>query len=186
MNLLYEFTSEAFDCLQKRFDGILFSSSLHVILKGSVLRPCVHRKSYGLTMAAACPLSPRDRKVSHSSFYCSEGCSRAPPLWAICALDPHFSWARTGASSRQTSIQQSKRHYVTKVRTQRKERKGLGCNLGPGLYHNTALCTEFVIQLFHIKRHLVSMSGFTETYIYIQPVCSFCLAKNRPNLHDLL
>ncbi len=68
MNLLYEFTSESFDCLQKRFDGILFSSSLHVILKGSVLRPCVHRKSYGLTMATACPLSPRDRKVSHSSF----------------------------------------------------------------------------------------------------------------------
>ncbi len=30
-------TSEGSDCLQKRFDGILFSSSLHVIPKGSVL-----------------------------------------------------------------------------------------------------------------------------------------------------
>ncbi len=35
--LLYECTSEGSDCLQKRFDGILFSSSLHVIPKGSVL-----------------------------------------------------------------------------------------------------------------------------------------------------
>ncbi len=32
-----ECTSEGSDCLQKRFDGILFSSSLHVIPKGSVL-----------------------------------------------------------------------------------------------------------------------------------------------------
>ncbi len=30
-------TSEDSDCLQKRFDGILFSSSLHVIPNGSVL-----------------------------------------------------------------------------------------------------------------------------------------------------
>ncbi len=32
-----ECTTEDSDCLQKRFDGILFSSSLHVIPKGSVL-----------------------------------------------------------------------------------------------------------------------------------------------------
>ncbi len=38
MNELYECTSEGSDCLQKRFDGILFSSSLHhVIPNGSVL-----------------------------------------------------------------------------------------------------------------------------------------------------
>ncbi len=37
MNELYECTSEGSDCLQKRFDGILFSSSLHVKPKGSVL-----------------------------------------------------------------------------------------------------------------------------------------------------
>ncbi len=37
MNSLYECTSEGSDCLQKRFDGILFSSLLHVIPKGSVL-----------------------------------------------------------------------------------------------------------------------------------------------------
>ncbi len=58
----------------------------------------VHLRFYGLTMAAAwaCPLSPRDRRVSHSSFYRSEGCSRAPPLRPLCALDPHFCRARTG------------------------------------------------------------------------------------------
>ncbi len=52
---------------------------------------------------------------------------------------------------------------------------------GSVLNQNPALSTEFVIQLFH-KRHLVSVSGFTETYIYLQPVCSFCLAKNGLNL----
>ncbi len=35
--LIYECTSEGSDCLQKRFDGILFSSSLNVIPKGGVL-----------------------------------------------------------------------------------------------------------------------------------------------------
>ncbi len=40
--------------------------------------------------------------------------------------------------------------------------------------------------VFHIKCHMLSESGFTETYIYIQPVCSFCLAKNGPNLLALL
>ncbi len=92
MNEFYECTSEGSDCLQKRFDGILFSSSLRVIPR-SVL------------------------------------------------------------------------------------------NL---LNLNTALFTEVTgnrcIQLFY-KRHPVSESGFTETYIYIQPLCSFCLAKNGPNLH---
>ncbi len=34
---LYECTSEGSYCLQKRFDGVLFSSSLHVIPKVSVL-----------------------------------------------------------------------------------------------------------------------------------------------------
>ncbi len=93
MNELYECTSEGSDCLQKRFDGILFSSSLHVIPR-SVL------------------------------------------------------------------------------------------NL---LNLNTALFTEVTgnscIQLFY-KCHPVSESGFTETYI--QPLCSFFLAKNGPNLHALL
>ncbi len=28
INYLYECTSEGYDCLQKRFDGVLFSSSL--------------------------------------------------------------------------------------------------------------------------------------------------------------
>ncbi len=46
----------------------------------------------------ACPLSPRDRG-DHSSFERSEGCSRAPPLRPLYALDPHFYRARTGASS---------------------------------------------------------------------------------------
>ncbi len=32
----------------------------------------------------------------------------------------------------------------------------------------------------------MSVSGFTDSYIYIQSVCSFCLAKNGPNLHALL
>ncbi len=36
MNELYVCTSEGSDCHQKRFDGILFSSSLHVKPKGSV------------------------------------------------------------------------------------------------------------------------------------------------------
>ncbi len=52
---------------------------------------------------------------------------------------------------------------------------------------NTALFTEVTgnscIQLFY-KRHPMSESGFTETYI--QPLGSFFLAKNGPNLHALL
>ncbi len=61
---------------------------------------------------------------------------------------------------------------------------------GSVLNRNTALLTEFtetaVIQLFRIKRHLLSDSGFTETSINIQPVCSFCLAKDGLHLHALL
>ncbi len=74
----------------------------------------VHLRSYGLTMATACVclLSPRDRRESHSL--------RAPPLWPLCALDPHFCRAALGRAPPQTSTWQSKRHYVTKVRTQRK------------------------------------------------------------------
>ncbi len=35
---------------------------------------------------------------------------------------------------------------------------------------------ETAVILLLFKRHLVSENGFTETF-YIQPVCSFCLAK---------
>ncbi len=42
-----------------------------------------------------------------------------------------------------------------------------------------------VILLLH-QCHLLSVSGFTDTYIYIQSVCSFCLDKNGPNFHALL
>ncbi len=50
---------------------------------------------YGLTMAAACacPLSPRDRSVSRSSLYRSEGCSLT--LCPLCALDTHFCRVRS-------------------------------------------------------------------------------------------
>ncbi len=51
---------------------------------------------------------------------------------------------------------------------------------GSVLNRNTALSTEF------IKRHLLTVSGFTETFIYLQPVCTFCLAKNGPHLHAQL
>ncbi len=75
----------------------------------------VHLRSYGLIMAAACscqcPLSPRDRRVSHSSFLRSEGSSQAAIMRPRSALLP---------SPQQTSTRQSKRHYVTKVQTQRK------------------------------------------------------------------
>ncbi len=73
----------------------------------------VHLRSYELTMVAtcACPLSPRDRRV--------------------CPI-PHFS-VQKGARERQ-----SKRHYVTKVWTQRKTCEGLGCHLGQGLKSNTS------------------------------------------------
>ncbi len=37
MNSYYECTSEGSNCLQKQFDGILFTSSLHVIPKESAL-----------------------------------------------------------------------------------------------------------------------------------------------------
>jgi len=85
----------------------------------------VHLRSYRLKMAASCvcSLRPRDRRVSHSSFKRSEGCLRARPL---CALDPYFCRARTGASSQQTSTRQSKQHYDTKVRTQRKTASASG------------------------------------------------------------
>ncbi len=45
MNELYECTSEGSDCLQKRFDGILFSTLLHVIPKVTQpTQPCgAHR-----------------------------------------------------------------------------------------------------------------------------------------------
>ncbi len=36
---------------------------------------------------------------------------------------------------------------------------------------------ETAVILLLFKRHLVSENGFTESYIHIQPVCSFCLAK---------
>ncbi len=83
MNELYECTSEGYDCLQKRFDRVLFSSWPHVIPKGRVI----------------------NRNI---------------------ALSTEFT--------------------------------GISCNLA-----------------FPYKAP--PESGFTETYIYIQPVSSFCLAK---------
>ncbi|XP_067300918.1 uncharacterized protein [Pseudorasbora parva] len=51
-----------------------------------------------MAAACACPLSPRDRRVSHLSFYISEVCLRAAPLRPLCALDAHFFRAHTGVS----------------------------------------------------------------------------------------
>ncbi len=109
---------------ERKYNGPVPNGTLHV-----------HLRSYDLTMAAACtcPLSLQDRKVSRSSFYCSEeGCSRTHPLRPLCVLDLHFCWARPGASSQQTSTRQSKRPYVTKVRTRRKTARVFGCHLGQG------------------------------------------------------
>ncbi len=107
----------------------------------------VHLRSYGLTMAAACscqcPLSPRDRRVSHSSFLRSEGSSQAPSIRTSAESTADFyptvkaalrhksadseedreglgCHLGQGPSPQQTSTRQSKQHYVTKVRTQRK------------------------------------------------------------------
>ncbi len=57
MNQLIVFTSEGSDCLQKRFDGILFSSSLHVIAKEvflieMLLCPLSSRETQGSTVQA--------------------------------------------------------------------------------------------------------------------------------------
>ncbi len=67
----------------------------------------VHLRSYGLTMAAACTclLSPRDLTETPHEYgvpfliVVFRSVLASAPFAALCALDPHFCRARTGASS---------------------------------------------------------------------------------------
>ncbi len=105
----------------------------------------VHLRSYGLTMATtcACPLSQRDRMVFHSSFQCSDGCSRAPPLRPLCTLDPHFCRARTGANSATNfypTVKAASRH---KSADSEEDREDLWCHLGQG--HTSILQSDWFV-----------------------------------------
>ncbi len=82
----------------------------------------VHLRSYGLTTAAACacPLSPRLLRCPIPDFSVQKG-ARVHPLCGRYAPS-----IRTSAklalrqALQQISTRQSKQHYITKVRTQRK------------------------------------------------------------------
>ncbi len=95
--------------------------------------PHVHLRSYGLTMGAACPLSPRDRRVSHSSLAFKRVLASAP-LAAVMrprsTLLPSPHWGKL--------------RCITCITNRTGEdRKGLGCHLGQS--HGNQWCpTSFV------------------------------------------
>ncbi len=63
----------------------------------------MHLRSHGLAMAAACPLSPRDCRVSHSSFSLQKGARERP-------LRGHYAPSiRTSAEPALGHTRQSKR-----------------------------------------------------------------------------
>ncbi len=82
----------------------------------------VHLWSYGLTKATACacPLSPRDRGVSHSS------------LRSLCALYPNFCRGCTGARSTADFYPTVKAALHHESADTEEDREGLGCHLGQG------------------------------------------------------
>ncbi len=95
---------------------------------------------YGLTMAAACacPLSPRESSVAHSSLYRSEGCSLA--LWPLRALDTHFCRVRSphwGELRNRLLVKAALRHESA---DSEEDREGLGCHLGQG--HKMRLASD--------------------------------------------
>ncbi len=108
----------------------------------------VHLRSYGLTTAAtcACPLSPQDHRVSHSSFYHSEVSTLMPsPHW--CKLAAEF-YPTVKASLRQKSADSEE------------DREGLGCHLEQGLnslYSFTTFYPQCI--LIHSLKHYFPQSN---------------------------
>ncbi len=55
-----------------------------------------------------------------------------PPLWPLCALDPHFCRARTRASSPADFYLTVKAALRHENADSEEDREGLGCHLGQG------------------------------------------------------
>ncbi len=78
MNKLYECTSEGYVCLQKRFDGVLFSSWLHVIPKGRVINRniALSTEFTGISCNSAFPYKapPAVREWIYRDLYLHSAC----------------------------------------------------------------------------------------------------------------
>ncbi len=93
----------------------------------------MHLGSHGLAMAAACPLSPRDCRVSHSSFSVQKG-ARERPLRGHYAPSIRTSaepaLRASSAADFYPTVKAALRHESA---NSEEDRECLGCHLGQGL-----------------------------------------------------